>query len=70
METIIEILERLFSKTPKFFRVIRNVALSVVATATLVLTLQAQGVELPNWLKLVFEWEALIGSAVVSCVAQ
>ncbi len=62
--------DRLFSKTPSFFVVIRNFGLSVTALATFVLTLQSNGVAVPEWIANVFGVYTVCSGATASFEAQ
>jgi len=77
MENIIsflnELVARLFSKTPKFQKTIRNFFLTLVSLSTLIITLQTQGTVLPDWLNWItklFNWYSVFGGAVGAFVAQ
>lgn len=70
IDFFVEFFARLFSKTPKFQRQVRNILLTISALATFVLSLQGQGVELPTWLNHLFNWYSIFGAGVGALVAQ
>ena len=65
-----EVLNRLFSGTPKFFRVIRNIALSLIALAFFVKGLDSNGVGVPSLLKKIVDFYTINEALIVVLLAQ
>lgn len=65
-----EIFNRLFSPTPDFFKRIRMIGLSLASLATLIVTLQSNGVHIPGWLTYILNMYTLVGGSVAVFVSQ
>lgn len=65
-----EILSRLASPTPKFFRVLRNLGLTVAALSMFVMQLSNQGVSIPPVVIQVLNAYTLTGGAIAALVSQ
>jgi hypothetical protein len=65
-----EVLNRLFSKTPKFFRVIRNIALSLIALAFFVKGISSNGFEVPKLLKMIVDFYTINEALLVVLLTQ
>jgi hypothetical protein len=65
-----ELINRLFSKTPKFFRVIRNIALSLIALAFFVKGISSNGFEVPKLLKMIVDFYTINEALLVVLLTQ
>lgn len=65
-----QLFQRLFEPTPLFFQIIRNLGASVVAFATLIITLQTQGYVLPVWVTSSLNFYTLSGGAITTFISQ
>ena len=65
-----EVLNGLFSGTPKFFRVIRNIALSLIALAFFVKGLDSNGFEVPSLLKKIVDFYTINEALIVVLLTQ
>jgi hypothetical protein len=65
-----ELIDRLFSKTPKFFRVIRNIALSLIALAFFVKGVSDNGFEVPKLLKMIVDFYTINEALIVVVLSQ
>lgn len=64
------VLERLTSKTPKFFQVIRNVSLTLTAISAIVISMQTAGLKLPEWVSMFFNWYVASSAIVATVISQ
>lgn len=70
MKAIKAIYIRFLSKTPRFFRIIRNFCLSLSATATFIISLKSGGIMIPEWLSDLMNQTTVISGLIASFIAQ
>lgn len=61
---------RFKSKTPKFFKTIRNVCLLISMLSVFIISLESGGVKLPDWLKDILNNTTIIMGLLISFIAQ
>ncbi|PRY47125.1 hypothetical protein CLV58_101191 [Spirosoma oryzae] len=66
----LSLLERFSAPTPKLFSLIRNAGVILGLFSAFLMGLEAQGIELPAFLKTVAETSSLIEGIVAAVIAQ
>lgn len=70
LQNTLTILERLTGPTPKFFQTIRNVGIILSAVSGLLMSLQTQGIDLPEALVVLADKAYLLAGAITTLISS
>jgi hypothetical protein len=70
MEFFKEVIHRFRAKTPKFFKILRNIGASVVVLTATIASLEQLGMFIPDWITNVLNAYTALSGLMVSLISQ